>query len=97
MQSPFFTEHHEKFRKSIRQFLSVEVEPFVDEWEENHEFPRELWRKMGDRELLGLLIPESYGGIGSDFFYAVVLMEELVNTSLNGLAGAVSAHQMQAL
>ena len=97
MQSPFFTEHHEKFRKSIRQFLSSEVEPHVDEWENQGQIPRSLWTQMGDRELLGLLIPESYGGTGSDFFYAVTLMEELVKTSLNGLAGAVSSHQMQVL
>ena len=43
--SPFYTEEHEAFRRTVRRFVDREIMPYVDQWDEAEEFPRELYRK----------------------------------------------------
>ena len=47
MQSQYFTEEHELFRQSFRQFLQKEAIPHIDQWEEDRRTPRDIWKKMG--------------------------------------------------
>ena len=61
MNSYYFTEEHEMFRQSLRAFLEKEVQPHIEEWEENRFTPRDIWKKMGDMGFLGLGYPEEYG------------------------------------
>ncbi|MGB0840593.1 MAG: acyl-CoA dehydrogenase family protein, partial [Chitinophagales bacterium] len=77
---------HELFRQSLRDFLQKEVEPRIDEWEENQRIPRSIWKKMGDMGFLGLSFPEKYGGANLDFFYEVVFNEELGRINSGGFA-----------
>ena len=60
--SPFYTEEHEAFRRTVRRFVERELMPHVDQWDEAEEFPRELYRKASAAGLLQLGFPEEYGG-----------------------------------
>jgi acyl-CoA dehydrogenase len=81
-----YTQDHTIFRDAVRKFFSKEVTPHVEDWEEAGIVPREIWKKMGDNGYLCMQVPEEYGGLGADFLYSVVLMEELVRTNHFGLA-----------
>ena len=58
----YFTEEHESFRRTLRDYLEKEVVPNVDKWEEDGELPHEIWKKIGDMGYFGLTFPEKYGG-----------------------------------
>ncbi|MGC8660282.1 MAG: acyl-CoA dehydrogenase family protein [Desulfomonilaceae bacterium] len=81
-----YTEDHRIFRDSIRKFFAKEVTPYVEQWEEDGIVPRSIWKKMGDNGFLCMQVPEEYGGLGLDFLYSVILMEELGRTNHFGLA-----------
>lgn len=76
MSSYYFQEEHQMFRDSLRAFLDAEVRPNIDQWEEDRQIPKELWKKMGAQGYLGLGYPEEYGGSSLDFFYDVIFCEE---------------------
>jgi acyl-CoA dehydrogenase len=88
----YFTEEHNQFRQSLRDFLQKEVVPFVDEWEEVGNPPRSIWKKFGDMGYFGLRFPEKYGGLKLDFFYDVILLEELSKINSAGTSAAIGAH-----
>ncbi|MCL4514412.1 MAG: acyl-CoA dehydrogenase family protein [Firmicutes bacterium] len=92
MGSRFFTAEHEALRERIRGFVRAELAPHVDEWEAREQFPREIFKRMGELGLLGLRYPEEYGGQGRDYFAAVVLSEELARCGIGGLPMAVAVH-----
>ena len=52
----------------VRDFVDKEVRPHVMTWDESQEFPREVFRKMGELGLMGVLVPETYGGSGLGYF-----------------------------
>ena len=70
------TPEHQMFRDTCRRFFEKEVTPFHMKWEEDGIVPRELWRKAGAQGLLGMTMPEEYGGAGADFLYSAILIEE---------------------
>ena len=78
MLTTFFTEEHEIFRKSLREFVAKELAPNVKEWEENELFPNEVFKRCGELGLLGAHYPEEIGGGGGDWWYSAVWAEELV-------------------
>jgi citronellyl-CoA dehydrogenase len=80
----FFTEEHEMFRESVKVFVEREMKPYVDEWEEAKIFPRELYKKFAEQDFLGLSYDEKWGGLGLDYWYNVVLVEELVRSDCAG-------------
>lgn len=92
MHKQYFTEEHQLFRQSLRDFLKAEVVPHIDKWEETGTIPREIWPKMGEMGFLGVHYPEEYGGLGLDIFYTIVLLEELQRINSGGFAAAVWAH-----
>ena len=71
-----YTPEHQMFRETCRRFFEKEVTPFHMKWEEDGVVPRELWRKAGEQGLLGMTMPEEYGGAGGDFLYSAILIEE---------------------
>jgi acyl-CoA dehydrogenase len=85
---PPFTEEHEDLRESVNKFVSKEIAPNVDEWEEKREFPRELFLRAGELGFLGLKFPEEYGGQGGDYVHNAAYIEEL---SRAGGSGGVAA------
>ncbi len=81
-----YSEEHQIFRNALRRFFEKEVIPHVDEWEEAGIVPREMWRMMGEQGFLCMDVPEEYGGLGADFLFSVILIEELARTNHAGLA-----------
>lgn len=85
-----FTTEHEELRRTVRKFIDNEINPHVDEWEEAQQFPsHELFKKMGDLGLLGITKPESVGGLGLDWSYELVFVEELGRIDCGGIPMAV--------
>ena len=80
----YFSEEHEMFRKSLRDFLKREVKPNLNQWEKDGKIPKGIWGKMGDMGFLGLSFPEKYGGSNLDFFFEVVLNEEMAKLNSGG-------------
>src|ERR1043166_4160345 len=60
-----------------RDFAEAEIAPNAAEWDRAHGFPRELLAKLADLGLLGVCIPEEYGGAGADFLSYILVLEEL--------------------
>ena len=72
------TDEHLELRRTVRDFVTKEVNPYVDAWERAEAFPaHELFRKLGTLGLLGVSKPEAYGGMGLDYSYSMVVAEEL--------------------
>jgi alkylation response protein AidB-like acyl-CoA dehydrogenase/putative sterol carrier protein len=94
--SQFFTEEHEMFRQTVREFIHKEIFPNINQWEEEEKLPREIFKRMGELGFLGINFPEQYGGTDNDFWYTVAYMEELAKAKFAGLSAAVSVHQYMA-
>ncbi|WP_042161442.1 acyl-CoA dehydrogenase family protein [Streptomyces lydicamycinicus] len=87
MKRQIFTEDHEAFREMVRTFLAKEVTPYYEQWEKDGIVSRDAWRAAGKQGLLGLAVPEEYGGGGQhDFRYSAVLAEEFTRAGAAGLA-----------
>ncbi|MEU6874034.1 acyl-CoA dehydrogenase family protein [Streptomyces sp. NPDC046751] len=87
MQRQIFTEDHHAFRETVRTFLTKEVLPHYEQWEKDGIVAREAWLAAGRQGLLGLAVPEEYGGGGNtDFRYSAVLAEEFTRAGTPGLA-----------
>jgi len=77
MRRDLFTPDHDAFRELARDFIAKEVVPHYSDWEKAGQLPREVFHKLGSLGLLGVAIPEEYGGGGvADYRYNVVLQEE---------------------
>ncbi|MFJ8194005.1 acyl-CoA dehydrogenase family protein [Streptomyces sp. NPDC096094] len=77
MRRDVFTADHEDFRELVRDVVAKEVVPHYAEWERAGRLPRSFFERLGSIGLLGMAIPEEYGGGGqSDYRYNVVLQEE---------------------
>lgn len=64
-------------RDMVRNFSAQSIQPHVMEWDEAQHFPREAFRQMGELGLLGMLVPEEYGGAGLGYFEYVAAIEEV--------------------
>lgn len=83
------TDEHTTLRASIRAFIDREINPFVNEWEAQEEFPTALFKKAGDAGFLGITKPLEYGGSGLDYSYNAVWAEELGHIHAGGIASAL--------
>ena len=97
MSSMYFTEEHEAFRTSFKDFLQKEVVPFIDKWEKTGTIEKFIWKKFGDMGYFGLCTPEEYGGLDLDLFYTVIFLEELQKINSGGFAAAIWAHEFLAM
>ncbi|HHM8790761.1 TPA: acyl-CoA dehydrogenase family protein [Pseudomonas aeruginosa] len=87
-----FDESHQLIRDSVRRFVEREVLPYIDEWEEAEEFPRELYLKAGAAGILGIGYPEAYGGsCEGDLFAKVAASEELMRCGSGGLVAGLGS------
>jgi len=71
------TEEHKLIRSSIRDFVKVEISPYVEDWAQHAHFPYEMVRKFGDIGAFGPTIPTQYGGGGMDYISYGILMQEI--------------------
>lgn len=84
-----FTDEHEMFRKMVSGFVKKEIKPNAEHWEEMGEVPREVFLKLGDLGILGTRYDEKYGGSGLDFWYTLILCEELAKSKYMGAAVSI--------
>jgi alkylation response protein AidB-like acyl-CoA dehydrogenase len=71
------SEDEEMFREAVRDFAEAEVRPRVHEMDQKAEFDRTLIPKMAELGLMGIDVPEEYGGAGGTFFMSIIAVEEL--------------------
>ncbi|MBI1848511.1 MAG: acyl-CoA dehydrogenase family protein [Candidatus Rokubacteria bacterium] len=83
-----FTAEQEEFRRSVARFVDAEVVPQAQAIDERAEFPRELFKRVGELGYLGLRYPEAYGGSGADMVTYCLFAEELARGSLSLAAAA---------
>ena len=86
MQQQLYTDDHEAFRATVQAFLAKHVIPYHKEWERAGIVDRTLWTEAGRAGLLGMDVPEEYGGGGvRDFRFNAVLSEEITRHSATGV------------
>lgn len=96
MNSIYFKEEHELLRQQIRRLVDGEIKPNGDQWEREGIVPRSFIKKMGELGLLGIRVPERFGGAGMDVFGWVVLAEELGRSTYAGAEGVATIHSVMA-
>ena len=84
-----FTDEHQMFRKTVSDFVTREIKPQAERWEEMGEIPREIFLKLGELGILGARYDEKYGGSGLDFWYTLILCEELAKSRYIGAAVSI--------
>ncbi|MCD6640094.1 MAG: acyl-CoA dehydrogenase family protein [Nocardioides sp.] len=83
MKREIYDEDHEAFRASVKEFLDRKVVANLEKYAENHGLDRQFWLDAGEAGLLGLEIPEEYGGAGAeDYRFNAVLTEELAKVNM---------------
>ncbi len=85
------TAEQREIQTLAREFANAEIEPHASEWDRAHGFPRELLAKLGDLGLMGVCVPEEYGGAGADFVSYVLVLEELSRADA-GVGVTVAVH-----
>lgn len=70
-------EEQEMIAQSVRDFAEQHMRPNIMKWDESQEFPVELFKKLGEMGLMGVLVPEQYGGSGLGYFEYVTAIKEL--------------------
>jgi len=80
-----FTEEHQQFRKTVRQFAEKELAPHEKEWEEDELFPNWVFKRAGELGILGAHYPEDVGGAGGDYWFSVAKSEELPRCLMSGV------------
>ncbi len=77
MRASILTAEHETFRETLRMFIRKEILPHIDRWEKEGQIDRDIWKKMGEMGFMALNYPEEYGGLDLDFYFSMILCEEL--------------------
>ncbi len=85
-------ESHELYRQTCLRFAKERIAPFATEWEEAHEFPRELYKQAAEVGILGASFPEEYGGGGGDVLHSVITIETLLTGGSSGVVAGLGSH-----
>lgn len=80
------------FRDNVKRFISEQIAPHYERWEKAEIFPRELWNKLGQQGLLGVDLPEAYGGFGADFMFSMAIVEEFSHANYGSIGGPMTVH-----
>ncbi|MFP3323946.1 acyl-CoA dehydrogenase family protein [Planococcus sp. SIMBA_160] len=92
------SEEQQMLRKTVRKFVDEEIMPYIKDWDTEGSFPQKIWQRLADLGLMGVCIPEAYGGSGMDYNSLAIVCEELergdttfrtavsVHTGLNSLS-----------
>ena len=88
MKRNLYNDDHEAFRSSVAAFLDREVVPHFEQWEEDHLVDRQMWRSAAQSGIIGISIPEEFGGSGvADFRFEMIRSEEIAR---RGVSAATS-------
>lgn len=80
------------FRENIKRFVDEHIKSNYMTWEKNEMFPRQLWNRLGDQGLLGVDIPEAYGGFGSNFVFSMAIHEEFARANCMAVCTSMVVH-----
>lgn len=80
------------FRDMARRALETEISPHIEQWEEEHAVPRQLWNTLGEAGLLCPDIPEEYGAAGTTPQVTFAIIEELSRMGFGGIASGYGIH-----
>lgn len=78
-------------QNTIRDFAEKEIKPRIMEYDESQEFPREIFKKLGEQGFMGILVPEEYGGAGLSYVHYALVVEELAKVDPS-ISLSVAAH-----
>src|SRR5215468_4358375 len=85
-----FTPEHAEIRRTLHAIIDKDINPHVDQWEEDGIFPaHEVFKKLGNAGLLGINKPVEFGGMGLDYSYAMVMAEELGHITCGSVPMAI--------
>jgi len=91
LQDTFFNEEQREMRKTAKRIIDEDINPFVNQWEEEGMYPAaKVFKKLGNAGLLGVNKPVEYGGMGLDFKYSVALNEELGHIQCGGVPMSIA-------
>lgn len=93
---PLFGEEHDSYRRAVRMFVENEINPHAEAWEEQRDYPRALFAKVGQAGLFGAKFAERWGGTGPDFAAEAVAVEELSRSLTFGTTSDLGAHSQLA-
>ena len=85
------TEEQRIVQRSVRQFMVNEIEPVAEQIDRDDELPSGIWKKLGELGILGVTVPEEYGGSGFDLLTGILIIEQIARTC-PGLALSYAAH-----
>ncbi|MCP4021765.1 MAG: acyl-CoA dehydrogenase [Desulfobacteraceae bacterium] len=86
----YFSKDHQLVRRAVADFIKKEINPYIDQWEEEGLTPlHDLFKKMGELGFLGLRYDTKYGGEGLDYWYELVFLEEIAKIRAGGVALAI--------
>ncbi len=85
------SENQKMIAQMVRDFAEKEIRPNVMKWDESQEFPKEIFRKMGELGIMGVLVPEQYGGAGLGYFEYISVIEEVAKVC-GSIGLSVAAH-----
>ncbi|HEY8355852.1 MAG TPA: acyl-CoA dehydrogenase family protein, partial [Ramlibacter sp.] len=85
-----YSHEHLELQKTLKRFITQEINPHVDEWEAAEIFPaHEVFKRLGQLGLLGLTKPEAHGGAGLDYSYSLAMAEALGHIECGGVPMAI--------
>lgn len=87
------TDEQRQIAQLAAEIAQREIAPHIAEWDRHHTFPRDLYHKLGQAGLMGIIVPERYGGAGADYVSYALAIEELARVDA-GTAVTVSVHTM---
>jgi alkylation response protein AidB-like acyl-CoA dehydrogenase len=85
------TQDQREIQALTREFARAEIDPHAAQWDREHHFPRELFAKLAELGLMGVCVPEEYGGAGADFLSYILVLEELSRADA-GVGVTVAVH-----
>jgi acyl-CoA dehydrogenase len=91
-----FREEHDSYRRAVRMFVENEIDIHAEAWEEQRDYPREIFAKVGAAGLFGAKFAERWGGTGPDFAAEAVAVEELSRSLTFGTVSDLGAHSQLA-
>ncbi|TQC48728.1 acyl-CoA dehydrogenase [Rhodococcus sp. WS4] len=91
MQRTIFEQDHEAYRETVREFLAREIEPNYEQWEADRLIDRSAWLAAGKSGIVGLSVPEEFGGSGvTDYRFRYVVAEEIARTATTSFGSGLS-------
>ncbi len=85
------TAEQREIQAVARDFAQAEIEPGAADWDREHRFPKELYPRLAELGLMGVCVPEEYGGAGADFVSYILVLEELSRADA-GVGVTVAVH-----